>query len=202
MWVQASRLIGTKVLSMQSTSAIGAVSKPIVDPSDCKILGFYLSGPLVDRSANILDTKSIREYSRYGMVVDSIDELVNKEDVVKISKVIDLNFNLIGLKVETKKGTKLGKVMDYTVTSEDYIVQQIIVKRPIMKSLVDLDLTIPRSEIVEIDDYKIIVKDEESVIKKKAETEDFIPNFVNPFRKSEQDYAQSQTEIPDDKDTE
>ena len=202
MLVQASRLIGTKVLSMQSTSAIGSVSEPIIDPADLKVLGFYLTGPLVDRKANIIDTKSIREYSRYGMVVDSINELVNKEDVVKISQVIDLNFNPIGLKVETKKGTKLGKVSDYTVTSDDFLVQQIIVKRPIIKALVDPELTIPRSEIVEVNDYKIIVKDEESVIKKKAETEEFIPNFVNPFRKSEQDFAKSQTEIPDDKDTE
>ncbi len=202
MLFQASRLLGTKVLSMQSTSSVGAVSQPIVDPADCKIIGFFLSGPLVDRGANILDTKSIREYSRYGMVIDSINELVNPDDVIKISKVLELNFNLIGLKVETKKGTKLGKVSDYTVTSEDYMVQQIIVKRPIIKSLVDPELTIPRKEIIEITDDKIIVKDEESVIKKKAANEDFIPNFVNPFRKTERDFAQSQSEIPDDKDTE
>ena len=202
MLVQASRLIGTKVLSIQSTSSVGSVSSLIVDPSDCKVIGFFLSGPLVDRGANILDTKSIREYSRYGMVIDSLEELVNREDVIKISKVLELNFNLNGLKVETKKGSKLGKVVDYTVTSEDYIVQQIIVKRPALKSLVDPELTISRKEIVEITDTKIIVKDEESVIKKKAANEDFIPNFVNPFRKSERDFVQSQSEIPDDKDTE
>ena len=202
MLVQASRLIGTKVLSIQSASSVGSVSSLIVDPSDCKVIGFFLSGPLVDRSANILDTKSIREYSRYGMVIDSIEELVNREDVIKISKVLELNFSLNGLKVETKKGSKLGKVVDYTLTSEDYMVQQIIVKRPVLKSLVDPELTIPRKEIVEITDTKIIVKDEESVIKKKAANEDFIPNFVNPFRKSERDFAQSQSEIPDDKDTE
>lgn len=202
MLVQASRLIGTKVLSMQTTSSIGSVSQPIVDPSNFQILGFYLSGPLIDKKNNILDTKSIREYSRYGMVIDSIEELVAKEDVVKISEVIDLHFNPIGLKVETKKGTKLGKVSDYSVTSEDFMVQQIIVKRPVIKSFLDPELTIPRSEIVEVNDYKIIVKDEEKVIKEKASNEDFIPNFVNPFRKSEQDLVKAQTEIPDNKDTE
>ena len=202
MLVQASRLIGTKVLSMQTTSSIGSVSQPITDPSNFQILGFYLSGPLIDKKNNILDTKSIREYSRYGMVIDSIEELVAKEDVVKISEVIDLHFNPIGLKVETKKGTKLGKVSDYSVTSEDFMVQQIIVKRPVIKSFLDPELTIPRSEIVEVNDYKIIVKDEEKVIKEKASNEDFIPNFVNPFRKSEQDLVKAQTEIPDNKDTE
>ena len=54
------------------------------------------------------------------------------------------------------------------------------------QSFFDSELTIPRSEIVEITDYKIIVRDEEKVIKERALKEDFVPNFVNPFRKTEQ----------------
>ena len=33
-----------------------------------------------------------------------------------------------------------------------------------------------------------------------AEKEEFVPNFVNPFRKSEQDFAPVQTKTPADKD--
>ena len=111
-----------------------------------------------------------------------------------------MNFNLVGLKVETKKGSNLGKVVDYTLTPEDFMVQQIIVKRPMIKRFVDPELTIPRKEIVEIDDYKIIVKDEEKVIKARAEKEDFIPNFVNPFR--EQGFAPADNQNLDAQDTE
>ena len=98
---------------------------------------------------------------------------------------MELNFNVVGLKVETKKGSKLGKVTDFTVTSDNFSVQQIIVKRPAIKSFLDPELIIPRAEIVEITDYKIIVRDEEKVIKERALKEDFVPNFVNPFRKTE-----------------
>lgn len=199
MLVAASRLIGTPILSMQASGQIASVSSAIVDPTSLKIVGFYLSGPLVNKSAaNILDTSSIREYSRYGMVIDSIDELVEPEDVIKISKVLELNFELLDLKVETKKGSKLGKVSDYIVTDDNFTVQQIIVKRPLIKSFVDPELTIPRKEIVEVTDYKIIVKDEEKVIKEKAEKEDFIPNFVNPFRKNEQDLSPADNQNPAD----
>jgi len=203
MLVSGNRLIGTPILSMQAASKIASISSAIIDPDSLKILGFHLSGPLVDRaSENILDVKSIREYSRFGCVIDSIDELVAKDDVLKIKKVLDLNFELLGLKVETKKGTKLGKVIDFTVTSEDFVVQQIIVKRPMMKALIDPELTIPRREIIEVTDYKIIIKDEEKTIKERAAKEDFIPNFVNPFRKNEQDFAPANTKNPVDKDTE
>ena len=62
-------------------------------------------------------------------------------------------------------GKKLGKVIDYTATTDNFTIQQIIVKRPLVKSFVDPELTIHRKEIVEITDYKIIVKDEEKIIK-------------------------------------
>lgn len=203
MLVAVSRLIGTPILSMQTTSQVAAIDSCIVDPETLKIIGFRLSGPLVNKAeANILDVSSIREYSRYGMVIDSIDELVAPDDVIKIGNVLKLNFSLNGLKVETKKGSKLGKVSDYIVTNDNFSVQQIIVKRPLVKSFMDPELTIPRKEIVEITDYKIIVKDEEKVIRARAENEDFVPNFVNPFRKTEQAPASTENQNPADTDTE
>ena len=107
-------------------------------------------------------------------------------------KIISLNFKLIDLKVETKKHSKLGKVSSFTLDPDSFIIQQIIVKRPTLKSFLDPELTISRKEIVEITDDKIIVKDEEKVLKKRAEKEDFIPNLVNPFRG--QNLAQIETD--------
>ena len=196
MLIYASKLIGAKVLSVQAGGQIAAISQPIVDPDTLKIIAFKLSGPLVAAGTNILDVSSIREYSSYGIVIDDIEELVAPDDVVKIADVLKLNFDLVGLKVETKKGSKLGKLQDYTVTSEDFVVQQIIVKRPAIKSFVDPELTIHRKEITEVNDYKIIVKDEEKTIKAKSAKEDFVPNFVNPFR--EQGFAPADTKTPDE----
>lgn len=189
MLVSANKLIGAPILSMQASGAIGRIAEPIIDPDTLKIIAFRAEGPVIDRTANILTASSIREYSTFGVVIDSVDELVSSDDVVKIAKILELNFNLIGLKVETKKGSKLGKITDYTVTSDDFTVQQLIVKRPAIKSLIDPELTIHRKEIIEITDYKIIVKDEEKTIKKKAEKEDFVPNFVNPFREKQPGFA-------------
>ena len=193
MLVYNSRLIGTPILSVQAGGPIGQISSPIVDPDNLQIIAFHLTGPVITPAQNILDVKSIREYSEYGMVIDSVDELVGSSDVVRIEQVLGLNFDLLTLKVETKKGSKLGQVIDFTLDADSFIVQQIIVKRPIMKRLVDPELTISRKEIVEVTDYKIIVKDEEKTIKERAENEDFVPNFVNPFRKTEPGYAPTDT---------
>lgn len=191
-----SRLISAPVLSVQAGGPIGKITSTIIDPNDLKIIAFRLEGPLVNKQQNLLDARSIREYSNYGFVIDDIDELIGPDDVIKISDILKLNFDLLNLKVETKKGSKLGKVQDFTVTSEDFIVQQIIVKRPAVKALIDPELTISRKEIVEITDYKVIIKDEEKVLKQKAEKEDFVPNFVNPFRESQPGFAPADTKNP------
>ena len=196
-----SKLIGTPILSVQASGAIASIAAPVVNPDNLKILAFKLQGPIVKAANNILDVKSVREYSPLGLVIDDNDELIGPEDVVKIKEVLALNFDLIGLKVETKKGSKLGKIIDFSLTSEDFTIQQIIVKRPTIKSFMDPELTIHRREIVEITDYKVIVKDEEKVIKARAAKEDFVPNFVNPFRTHEPGFAPADTKTPADKDS-
>lgn len=135
---------------------------------------------------SLLVMDSVREFSRAGMIVDSNDEFVRGEDIVRVQKVLKLNFDLIGLKVVTKKGIKLGKVEDFVLQSSSWDVQQLIVHRPIMKALIDPELTIDRSRIVEVDDYQVVIKEEHEKAKSKIKSttiEELVPDFVNPFRK-------------------
>ena len=144
MLVYNSHLIGTNILSVQAGGPIGQINSTIVNPDNLQIIAFRLTGPLIDRRANILDVNSIREYSDYGMVIDDVDELVGPNDVVHIEQILELNFDLLSLKVETKKGTKLGQLIDFTVNSDDFQVQQIIVKRPL--SLAKKSLKLPTTK--------------------------------------------------------
>jgi len=184
MLINGSKLIGCPVLSLHIGGQIARVINEVVDPNDLKIIALEVDGPQTGdgEHGDILDTRSVREYSSLGMIIDSIDDLVSEGDVIKISDIMKLNFSLIGLTVKTKKGTKLGKVIDYTFDSETFSVLQLIVKRPVIKAILDPELVISRSEIREVNDYEIIVKDEEDKIRKKAMKQDFVPNFVNPFK--------------------
>lgn len=193
MLVYDYRLIGTPILSVRDGGTIGSISDLIIDPNNLKVIALRLNGPGIPIAANFLDTASVREYSSLGIVIDSTDELFSAEEVIKVADVLKLNFHLINLKVETKKGTKLGQITSYTIDSDSFIIQQIIVKRPLVKRLADPELTISRKEIIEVTNQKVIVKDEEKVLKERAEKEDFIPNFVNPFR-TNPGFASSDTE--------
>ncbi len=192
MLINGSRLDGCPVLSLHVGGAIAHVSDVIINPNDLKIIGFRVSGPLVrGEVGDILPVDSVREFSRAGMIVDSIDELVDGEEVIRIRDVLNLNFSLPGLRVVSKSKSKLGKVTDYIVDSDSWGIYQLIVQRPIMKSLLDPELIISRSEIVEVNDYQVIVKDEQSKLRQPdsaARSNSLVQDFVNPFRKP--DFAQ------------
>ena len=183
MLVYSTQLTRCPVLSLHVGRPIAETVAPIIDPNDLKIIGFEVSGGVVGGEVgDILRTESVREFSNLGMIVDSEDVFVSRADVVKIDEIMSLEFKLVGLKCITKKGTKLGKIIDYTVEPTTFEIMQIVVQRPTFKAFIDPELIISRNEIVEVDDFSVIVKDEEDKIRKRATKEDFVPNFVNPFR--------------------
>lgn len=188
MLFNGSRLLGCPVLSLHVGGRIAVVNELIIDPDNLKIIACRVDGPLVGKEVGeILPMNSVREFSRLGMIVDSADEFVEADEIIRVRDVLKLNFSLVGLKVETKKGAKLGKVSDFTVEPSTWQIQQIIVQRPLIKAFLDPELTIARSRIVEVNDYKIIVKEETEKSKSQATKTDFTPSFVNPFR--EPDFA-------------
>jgi sporulation protein YlmC with PRC-barrel domain len=198
-----SKLVGYPVLSLHVGGEIARTAEPIIDPDGLKIIGYTLTGPLIGGDVgDILDLMSVREFANTGMIIDSIDEFTNREDVIKMDKIMSLNFKLIGLKVVTEDNRNLGKVSDYTVDTDSFMIYQLIVRRPTLKSLVDPELTINRSQIVEVDDYKIVVKNEKEKveIKESTKVKDFTPNFVNPFR--EPQFSPIRNRTPDEPDTE
>lgn len=187
MLINTSRLINCPILSLHVGGRVATVTEVIIDPDSLKVIACRVDGPLVGKEVgDILPMTSVREFSRLGMIVDSTDEFVEADEIIRIRDVLALNFNLVGLKVETKKGNKLGKVTDSTVNPESWQIQQLIVQRPLIKSFIDPELVVSRSQIVEVDDYKVVVKDNEAKIKEKAQA-DFTPSFINPFR--EPDFA-------------
>ncbi|MBQ6127911.1 PRC-barrel domain-containing protein [Candidatus Saccharibacteria bacterium] len=194
MLIESSRLLNYPILSLHMAGMIAKTSELIIDPNDLKVIAFKLYGPEVGTmSGEYLRTDNVREFSGLGMVVDSADDFVNPDEVIKLKEVLDLNFSLNGMKVETRKGSNLGRVGSFTVNTDGFYVQQLVVNRPFFKSFMDPELLIGKSEIVKITDDKIIVKDEESKIRERATKEDFVPNFVNPFRKPQLSTADNQS---------
>ena len=181
MLIEGSKLLKYPILSLHTASRIAEVKSLVIDPNFLKVVAFEISA-VSSKQRLFLETSSVREFSKMGMIVDSDEEFVEKDDVIKLKETIDLGFSLDNMKVVSKKKAMLGRIEDFIINTEDFQIMQLIVKRPIYKALIDPELVIGRSDIYEINDNEIIVKSEEGTIMKKSGTLDFVPNFVNPFK--------------------
>lgn len=187
MLIYGSDLKGKSVLSLHTSMPIGQLDEPVINPYNLKIMAFKLIGPRLDQPEDsYLLVQDVREISPAGLIVNSSDEIVSRDDVVKLKETIELGFKLPETKVVSKNGSKLGKVIGYTLDLRTMSVEQILVERTFFKAFVDPELMIHRSKIVEITNEQITVQEEKEkpkatkAVKEKIEP---VGEFVNPFRK-------------------
>lgn len=181
MLLRGSTLNNTPVMGLQTGSELARTKEAIVDPRDLTIPAFRLQGPLLASASQILRVADIRELSNIGMIVDSSDEFVEPDDVIALQKVLHFEFELIGIAVVDEMKHKLGKVSDYTIDPAGFTIQQLTVKRPVLKSLSDTELLIHRSQVIEVSDTTIVVR---TTAKKLEPLQETIRTYANPFRPS------------------
>lgn len=180
MLILGSALINASIMGLQTGSKLAETKIPIIDPSNLKIVAYQVDGPLLSHRPAILLIADVRELSDIGMIIDSNDEFIGIDDVILVKKIYDLNFNLIGMDVFDDKKHKLGKINNYSVDVNSFIIQQLNVKQSIFKSLTEADLLVHRSQIIEINNKSIIVKSTAQSINASVERNQ--SNYINPFR--------------------
>ena len=181
MLLLGDRLLHSPVLGLHTGGELARTEETVIDPSNLKIVAYELSGPLLDLHPSFLLVDDIREISNIGIIIDSSDELVTSNDIVRLDKVYELHFKLLGMPVIDQKKRKLGKVYNYSLNTADFLIQQLSIKRPLFKSLSDTELLIHRNQITEINNQCIIVKSEdESTPEPLINTAN--SSYVNPFR--------------------
>lgn len=169
-------------MSLQTGSELATVKNIVLDPRNLTITAYELDGRMLDQHPSFLRVDEVREFASLGFIVDSSEDFIGIDDVIKVKQVYEFGFNLIGLEVYEQKGTKLGKVHSYNVDPSAYAVQQISVRRPILKSFTDTELIIHRSQIVEVSNEKVVVRS--ATPKADVEVGSVVRNYANPFRQS------------------
>ncbi|MFY9228087.1 MAG: PRC-barrel domain-containing protein [Candidatus Microsaccharimonas sp.] len=181
MLVLGSRLYETPVMSLQTGTRLAHTARPLIDPTNLKIVAYEVDGPLLTEHPSFLRTADIREMSGIGMIIDSTDELLGLHDVIKVEELYGMGNWLIGKAVINTDKQKLGKIEDYSVDTGSFMIQQLNVKRGLLRGITETGLLVHRTQIVEINDDAIIIK---STKKKLHEPvmKSVRHEYVNPFR--------------------
>lgn len=182
MLIAGSRLLDTPVMGLQTGGELARTEREVINPHTLEVIAYELTGPLLDTRPALLRVADVREFSDIGMIVDSSDEFVSPSDIIKLNEIYQLHFTLSGKSVVDTKDRKLGKVDGYTIETSGFVIQQLSIKRPFLKSLNDAQLLVHRSQIKEVNDKEIIVESEKKpatpVMRAVRDT------YTNPFRKS------------------
>ncbi len=178
MLIAFERLLNTPVMSLQTGSELARTNKVLIDPRDLTVVAYELEGHALDEKPSFLRPVDVRELSTLGLIVDSNDEFVGLNDVIKIKQVYGYRFNLIGIDVIDDKKKKLGKVTSFTIDSASFSVQQVTVKRPLFKSFSDTELLVHRTQIVKVQNSYLQVRS----TAKKESVKDSLREYANPFR--------------------
>lgn len=178
MLLPLDRLLQTAVMSLQTGAELARIKHVVVDPRDLTIVAYELDGHNLDQHPSYLRPIDARELSHLGLIVDSNEEFIGVDDVIRIKEVIGFGFDLIGLEVIDDHKRKLGKVISYAIDSSSFSVQQLSVKRPLLRSLGETELLINRSQVIEISDTAIKVASTDNKVAAKSP----LREFSNPFR--------------------
>lgn len=184
MLIAGSRLMDAPVMGLQTGSELARISQPVIDPQTLEILAYEVTGPLLDLHPSLLRIADVREFSDIGVIIDSSDEFVSPDDIIKLGEIYKLHFIPIGMHVVDEKHRKIGKVTGYTIDTGGFVIQQLTVKRPWLQSLSDTELLIHRTQITAINDREIVVHSRAKVPEPVMQT--VRSAYNNPFRKHPQ----------------
>lgn len=146
------------IFSLRTGGEVALAVDIIINPHNLKIEGFYC----LDRFSNnqlILLTQDVRDFTPRGMIVDDHDVLTPPEELVRLKDILEIHFSLTGKQVITQSKRKLGKVSDYAIDNDSMFVHKIYISQSILKSFSGGQLSIDRTQIVEITNQKIVVAD-------------------------------------------
>jgi sporulation protein YlmC with PRC-barrel domain len=154
----SASLLNKSVLSLRTSSTIATITGPIINPDNLKIEGFYCQDRF-DKRQLVLLFQDIRDVLPQGYVVNDHDVLAEPEELIRLQKVMELDFELIGKPVVTVNKEKVGKVSDYATETGTMYVQKLYVAQSIIKSLAGGSLSVDRSQIQEITPRSIIISE-------------------------------------------
>lgn len=183
MLLAGTRLINAPVMGLQTGGELGRTQRAIVDPRTLEIVAYEVAGSLLSDHPSLLRIADVREFSDVGLIIDSSDEFVGVADIIKLQEIYNFHFNPIGMPVTDKKRKRLGKVESYTIETGSFTIQQLSVKRPLLKSFADTELLIHRTQIIEINDHAIVIEHDGTIPQPMMESVRAV--YTNPFRKNQ-----------------
>ena len=152
MLIELSKLQNLPVGALDEGALVGRVHRVVVNPEDTKIIGYLVWVGKILPKGLILSQQDVVDIDQSGIVTHNRENLLEKEEVVRINEIIKHKFNLIGLKARAKSGEYLGKITDAVADTGSGDILRIYVRK------IYQELVFERSQIEKITWKEMILK--------------------------------------------
>jgi len=151
-------LIHRPILSLRTGGTIATTISAIINPNNLKIEGFFCHD-MLSKQRLVLLSIDIRDVIPQGIVVNDHEALTDPDELIRLKDILAVRFEIMGKPVYTASKEKLGKVNDYAFDSSSLYIQKIYIGQSLLKSLSGGQLSVDRSQIIEITNRKIVIQD-------------------------------------------
>jgi len=145
-------------MSLRTGGRVATTESFIINPNNLKIEGFYCQDNF-SKDRLILLTQDVRDTLEQGLVVNDHDVLSHPDDLVRLQQILQLNFELLNKPVCTSDKRRLGKVSDFAIESKSMYIQKLYVGQSILKSFNGGQLSVDRTQIIEITSKRVVIND-------------------------------------------
>jgi uncharacterized protein YrrD len=158
MLLLSESVINKPVLSLRTGGIIALIETAIVNPKNLKLEGFYCQDRL-SKNKLVLLYQDIRNVVGQGIIVNDYDVLSSPDILVRLQDVLELKFDLFNKPVFTVQKERVGKVKDFAFDSDTFFIQKLYVGKSLIKAFGSGQLSIDRTQVIEVTTDKIIVQD-------------------------------------------
>lgn len=151
-------MLNRPIMSLRTGGQIATAERPIINPNNLKIEGFYVSDKFSGQQL-ILLAQDLRDIIEQGLVVNDHEVLTEAHELLRLKEVLDINFVLLGKPVQTISKQKVGKVNDFAVETKSLYIQKLYVAQNLLKNFSGGSLSVDRTQINEITNRRVIIND-------------------------------------------
>jgi uncharacterized protein YrrD len=153
MLLQASQIIGLPIGSTDTQERVGTISDIVVDPDSGQLLGFVVKTGFLS-GTKVLSFHDVTGLDHAAVLVRNADVVLPPQEVAPIKSTLAEKRPLLGQRVVTEGGTRLGKVVDMVINAESAMATKLYVSHLLEERIVPLD------KVIKVTKDRIVVKDD------------------------------------------
>ena len=158
MLIELTKLKGLSVGVMDESKKGGEISQIIFDFSQSKVIGFLVKTGGFFSSEKVVSLPDVVSIDRDGAVINTSDDILEKDEIVRVDTILKKNAKLVGLRAYDRAGVLLGFVYDGVFETDTGDLTRLYVGRLWKKYIFS------RNRIFDLNEKKVVI-DTDSKIK-------------------------------------